>query len=117
MSAKYAVTARATNGLDRIRPSATATATARLAISDTEDDTTPNITWSTDPRIVRSVSAEFRSTRMRCGARACPRSSREIRSASAAFAAPTFSHRTNTESRLRATNSAAVIESRTSATR
>ena len=77
--------------------------------------TTPEITWSTEIRTVRSVSEELRSSRRSCGACAWPTSRREMRSAWAAFAAPTVSQRPSTESRLRATKSAAVIASRISA--
>ena len=96
-------------------PSATAAATATLATSETEDPTTPKITWSTEIRTVRSVSEELRSSLRSCGACAWPMSRREMRSAWAAFAAPTVSQRPSTESRLRVTKSAAVIASRTSA--
>ncbi len=57
------MTASATSGLERTSPSATATATATLATSATDDETMPLTTWSTELMIVRSVSDEFRSSR------------------------------------------------------
>ena len=77
-----------------------------FATSETDEKTTPNITWSTELRTVRSVSEELRSSRSSCGACAWPTSRREMRSAWAAFAAPSVSQSPSTESRLRATNRA-----------
>jgi hypothetical protein len=64
MIAKYTVTVSATSGLERKRPTATANATAAFETSETDEKTTPSIAWSTVIRIVRIVSAEFRSSRI-----------------------------------------------------
>ena len=70
ITTKYTVTATATTGLARNSPSATASATAALETRETDPPTTPEVTWSTEVRMVLSVSDVLRSRRMSWGARA-----------------------------------------------